>query len=75
MLSHTVQSALPKVIPYKTYSSQSVTPEPVSLLLFGGGPVLMFEWRPIPQWFRLKSDTKIQVRCWCSLDRMNVLRN
>jgi len=23
----------------------------------------MFERSPIPQWFRLKTDTKIQVRC------------
>jgi hypothetical protein len=65
MLSPRLNLAFPKIIPYKTHSGQGLTPEPVRPWLFRCGPIrfhLILEYRPIPQWFRLKTDTKIQVR-------------
>ena len=58
--------AFSKIIPYKTHTGQSFTPEPVGLnffYVFSTDLFLIFICRPIPQWFRLKTDTKIQVRC------------
>jgi hypothetical protein len=56
--------AFSKIFPHKAHPCQSFTPEPVSLTYFAGSILflMLFECRPIPQWFRLKTDTKIQVR-------------
>ena len=56
--------AFSKIIPHQAHPRQSFTPEPVSLTLFAGLILflMLFGCRPIPQWFRLKTDTKIQVR-------------
>ena len=64
ILSPHLIPAFSKIIPHKAHPCQSFTPEPVSLMYFAGFDLFLMssQRRPIPQWFRLKTDTKIQVR-------------
>ena len=57
--------AFPKDFPHEAHPRQGVPPEPVSSVggyRAGRGELKGYVDSPIPQWFRLKTDTKIQVR-------------
>ena len=57
--------AFSKDLPHKAHARQGRPPEQVrynSVVRDEGERLIGSECRPIPQWFRLKSDTKIQVR-------------
>jgi hypothetical protein len=68
--------AFSKDLQDKTYTCQGWSPEPVWRRISSLMSLLMYGlYSPIPQWFRLKTDTKIQVRSEMNLSSEILLIN